>query len=201
MKHRQLKIHLDKSNPLLTRGLPPYLLRNGQTTFTPIDFKPLSDRFTKERIYTADQQLESLEAFLDKPKSPRVLCITGAVDDSQAKVLAAHLVQRHNAAKKLDANPRWSALYGGFETLVDEYQDAVKQPPSMIVISNLTPGSTNHRLERARDILDYFQDIPRIVVAAGEDPISFMAFRLRCEVHGIAYFSADAIKQSKVVEI
>lgn len=197
MRHKQLKIKLAKGEAI-NRGLPQYLLRGVPPMFTPMDFKPLSERFTKDKLYTADMQLDSIQAFMDAPKSPRVICITGAVDDSGAKALAAMLVQRHNEVRKLDANVVWSALYGGFETLVDDYKDSFKQKPTMVVISNLTSASTNHRLERARDILDYFQDVPRIVVAAGEDPISFMAFRLRYEVHGIAYFSADAIKQAKV---
>lgn len=200
MKHNQLKIKLDTA-PALNRGVPPYVLRGGVATFAPQDFKPMSDRFVKDRLYTAEQQLESINDVLEKPKSPKVICITGAIDDREAKILAAHIVQSHNRKLGLKANPTWTALYGGFDTLVDEYKDTFKLKPSMVVVSNLTPSSTNHRLERARDILDYFQDVPRIVVASGEDPISFMAFRMRFEVHAIAYFSSVAIRQSKVEAI
>jgi hypothetical protein len=70
----------------------------------------------------------------------------------------------------------------------------------MIVLTNLTDKSTNQRLEKARDIIEAYPDVPRVIVASGQDPISFLSTRLRVPVHGLAYFS-EAIVKARVTVI
>ena len=80
-------------------------------------------------------------------------------------------------------------LTGGFEN------KSLNAEPSLLVITGLTPNSTPVKLEKARDLLEKHSNIPRIVVMAGEDPITFFMTRLYYSVNSIYYHSSALVKQ------
>jgi hypothetical protein len=70
-----------------------------------------------------------------------------------------------------------------------------QEQASLLVLSNLTPNSTAAKLEKTRDMLEFYADIPRIVVIAGEDPITFFSRRLFWRVNNLFFLSSSLVKR------
>jgi hypothetical protein len=71
--------------------------------------------------------------------------------------------------------------------------------PSMLIISNLAENSTAMKIEKCKDLLEKFPNIPRVVVVAGTDPVSFAATQLHVPAHGICYISSALSKSVQQV--
>jgi hypothetical protein len=146
------------------------------------------------RFVEPQTQDKSLAMFLKDTRTPMIYGVSGNPDDSKAKYFAAYLIAAHMKALGTDANPVWATLYGGFD---NPYMNDDKAAPTMLVLCNMTPNSTTLKLEKARDLITKFADIPRIVVAAGMDPMSFLTTRLHVPIHGICYL-AEGLMKSRV---
>ncbi|QDH83417.1 hypothetical protein [Achromobacter phage Motura] len=182
------KIEIKTKHPLI----PGYVFRQAPFKWDPIIFSLESEKLKSALIEPAGQD-ESLELFLNSPMAPMLYSVSGAPDDAKALYFAAYLMA-HHIKHVPNANPVWHSLYGGFSNpLLDKARDG-NLLPSMLILTNLTPTSTGSKLEKARDLLTHFQNIPRIVVSAGIDPISFFATSLHLPVNGFAYFSEALIK-------
>jgi hypothetical protein len=171
--------------------VPGSVWRQSAFKWDPKPFATMSDELNEKFIEPSVQD-SSLVRFIKKPHQPMIYGVAGNPDDSKAKLFAAYLVDIHCKRLKGDANPWWINLVGGFD---NQWLDPQRPRPSMIVLTNLTPQSTNQKLEKARDILETYPDVPRIVVVAGADPLSFLATRLHVAVHGLAYFCEALVKQ------
>lgn len=159
-------------------------------------FVPEDERLDQKKFIEASTQLQGLEDFVEDSKSSMIYAVSGSPDDAKARYFAAFLVQTHINQLKSDANPLWVPMYGGFD---NPYMERDFARPSLLVLSNLTANSTNLKLEKARDLLEKYDTVPRIIVSAGIDPMSFMATRLFMPVHALAYFSESLFK--KKVEV
>ena len=74
-------------------------------------------------------------------------------------------------AKKLFAPPLWYRVYNGYKNpILDE-----KQNPCMLIISNVfdDSGHNTNKIDKLRDVLDAYDNIPRIVITSSKDPIAF----------------------------
>lgn len=180
-----------KLSPLVRECVPGHVFRISSFRFDPMPFGVESQRLN-ERIIEPSVQRKSLEAYIEDPLRPSIYCVSGNPDDVKAKYFAAYLVQEHI---RVCPEPRveWYPLYSGFNNPLVE-RDRNLGSPSLIVLTNLTPASTPQKLEKARDVLERFPDVPRIVVCAGMDPLSFMATRLYSPVNFLAYFSEALVK-------
>ena len=158
--------------------------------FDPAGFIPESPRIEK-KIVEASAQTKSLTSFVQDPTRPMIYIVAGNPDDSKAKYFAAYLVAVHVQRLQVKSNVVWDVLHGGWDNLTLK-----AEPMSMLVLSNLTDQSSKVKLEKARDLVEKWSTIPRILVCAGEDPISF-ATRMRIAAHGIAYFWS---KNNKMVQ-
>ena len=149
----------------------------------------------ENKIIESSVQIESLEQFKANPAAPMIYVIAGNPDDSKAKYFAAYLAYLHKLKLATRADVHWEAIFGGFDNSL------IKKDiePSMLIISNLAENSTAVKIEKAKDLLERWPNIPRIVVCAGEDPISFAATKLYVPCHGLAYFSSSLSK--KVQEV
>lgn len=189
-----------KSSVALRGIVPGAVWKQSAFKWDPMTFacesEKLHEKFIEPRV-----QNDSLLRFMKEPDLPVVYGVTGNPDDSKAKLFAAYLVQLHQQRLGLKANVVWHTMYGGFNNpLLKEYDPVDgKADPTMLVISNLTPNSPGLKLDNARDLLERFENIPRIVVAAGEDPMSFLTTRLFSPINALAYFSESLIR--KKVEI
>jgi hypothetical protein len=189
-----------KPSVSLRSVVPGSVWKQGPFKWEPTTFACESEKLN-ERFIEPRTQNESLLRFMKEPDLPIIYGVTGNPDDAKAKLFAAYLVQLHQQRLGLRANVVWHVVYGGFDNpLLKEY-DAIdgKAEPSMLVISNLTPNSPGLKLDKTRDLLERFENIPRIVCAAGEDPLSFLTTRLYSQINALAYFSESLVK--KKVEI
>jgi len=185
-----------RQNPLLRSIVPGHVWKCGAFRWDPIAFGVESEKLN-DRIIESRVQDQSLLSFIEDPAEAVVYGISGNPDDTKAKLFAAFLVSIHLEKLGHKANVVWHTLYGGFDnSLLREYDPIDgKSDPTLIVLSNLTPASTNVKLEKARDLLQRFVNIPRLVICAGEDPLSFLTTRLYSEVNALAYFSENLVKR------
>jgi hypothetical protein len=133
------------------------------------------------------KQCRGLEKVLENPtRANYVMGISSFPSDARAKHLAIQILKvgcEHWARRKAlrtgtvgRSMPYWHRVFGGFN---DDLRDRkLDERPCMLVISNVNAASSAYKLEKVRDILEQFNDIPRIVVMSGLDPTTFFATRL-----------------------
>lgn len=182
-----------KRTTILRASIPGSVWRQAPFRYVPRTFGVESERF-KEKFIEADDQRTQFAEFLASPALPWIYSVSGNPDDLKAKYFAAYLAQQHIKALGTRANVVWEVMYGGFNNPLLT-TDTARSRPTMLIISNLTPTSSNNRLEKVRDLIEFYSDIPRVVVSAGEDPLSFVATRLHLPVHGLAYFLDGMIRR------
>jgi hypothetical protein len=151
-------------------------------------------------LFDAKVQKEGLLAFLNNPVLPMTYIVTG--EEGMAEYFAAFLTQAHLERLGPAANVEWDRMYNTYTNRLFKTYGERPNPdtdPTMIVLSDLSPVSSETALGKTRDILSRFSDIPRIVIAAKEDPISFAATRLYAKsINAIAYFQNPMIKSIEV---
>ena len=139
----------------------------------------------QNKIVEASVQERSLKDFETNPKLPVTYVVSGNPDDVDARYFAGYLAQIHIQALGVNSVVRWVTTVGTFEN------PALKENPTLLIISNLTPRSSNLKFEKTRDLIEVHKNIPKIIVVAGEDPLSFAATRLHSPCHSIAYFGSQ----------
>lgn len=192
----------DKTTRALTnRGLPKDMLRARPFPLEQhlITIESKVDGIKTRRVPKISQILH-LEKFMQHPfVAPQIISISSFPNDGKAKMLAAYMMQTaynsHIAGRfRLTKNrqlPLWHTLYGGF---YDELRDGKKdEKPSLLVLSNITHMSTQVKLEKLRDLLEKYNDIPRIIVSTNEDPITLANTKLLISVN-TAFYLATARK-------
>lgn len=194
MRLSRIKIKLPPRNKLLETGvdIPGYVWQQPPFTFEPQPFIP-SHPDLQQKVSDVDTQIRSYAAWSNGEFRNGVYACASEPNDSKALYFAAHLValwaQREHQSKRIIWHPIRST---GFRNdLIDN-----EEPCDLLVLSNLTPNASPSKLERTRDLLIHYSTIPRIVVIAGEDPISFFARRVYFKLNGLFFFSSKLVKRS-----
>lgn len=187
----RIHIKLKPRERFLVRGVdvPGNVWQERPFNFNPIDFAVGGERL-HEKIFDAEVQSTSLARYFEDPRRPLNYGVASAPSDAQAKYFAAYLVQYFldNAPPNLVV--RWEQLYG------DSFKNpALDLEPSLLVITGLTPNSSATKLEKARDLIEKHTNIPKIVVIAGEDPVTFFSTKLYSPIHNIYFHSSALIKR------
>lgn len=186
------KIDMRHPATMVKHVVPAHVFRCGVFKFAPktfaVESEALNNRFVEPSL-----QVNSLRMFMENPRTKMIYGVAGNPDDLKAKYFAAFLVAEHIKALGLKSNVVWAPLYGGFDNSLME--DQGKEAPTMLVLTGLTPNSTNIKLEKARDLIEKYSEIPRIVVIAGMDPLSFLSTRLYVPANGIAYLAESLVRQ------
>lgn len=173
--------------------VPGSVFRQPPFKWTPTPFAVEHEKFDGKFV-GENLQKASLKAFVSDPSFKGIFCVAGNPDDMMAKYLAAFLVMKHQQAFP-NSMVKWEQLYGGFENkLIKEPVDGL----TMLVISNITPDSTPVKLEKARDLLEHYNNIPRVVVAAGCDPISMLCGKLHVPINGMVYLQGKTFNSMVV---
>lgn len=190
----RIHIRLKNRERFLERGIeiPGHIWQERPFNFNPLDFAVGGDRL-KEKIYAAEVQAESLNRYLENPRLPVIYGCGSAPSDQRAKYFAAFLVQTFLERAPPNVTVKWENLTSSFDN------PALSSEPSLLVLSGLTPNSTPVKLEKARDLLERHNSIPRIVVVAGEDPITYFSTRLYSAVNNIFFHSSTLVK--RLVEV
>lgn len=189
-------ITLSKTNSDVLRSVVPgWVFRQPPFQYRPQAFAIESDRLNT-RIMSSDIQKNSLRQWIKNPTSPINFCVAGSPDDGKAAYFAAYLLYLHIKHLGAHAVPVWETLYSGYENPSVMSRSENLGAPTILVIHNLSSSSNNSKINKAQDLIVRFPNIPKIIVAAGEDPISFMSMRLYKAVQGVAYFSESIVKRS-----
>lgn len=183
-------VKLKNRDRFLERGIdvPAYIWQERPFAFVPQDFALQSERL-KEKVFPSEVQTESYERFIESPQDNNIYGVASSPSDQRAKYFAAFLVQNFIERTPPNISVRWENLYSNFNN------QAMDVKTSLLVITGLTPNAMPVKLEKARDLLEKHHNIPRIVVIAGEDPITYFSTRLYSSVHNIYYWSSAIVKQ------
>ena len=192
-----IKIQFEKDieKLMLSRGLDKLVLANKRTTFDLEDsltpFKPTVDS-VKTKPISFKKQLDISKRLLDHPlRGSGVYVLNSFPTDLRAKLMAAvimnkacedHRDQAPHQRKGLSA-PLWIRV-NGFNDF-NQIANIKEQRPSLIILSNITDSATPQKIERLRDIIDTFDNIPRIVVTTGPDPLTFMMRKVQYPLAGV----------------
>jgi len=175
----------ERQKLLISRGVPgqditPRALNSSVSEFL-TKMEPNIPRVLP-KIIPVSRQYKALARVLEHPlRSSYTLCVGSFPSDLRAKYLAqlimnaavdAHLANRRPGRSM----PLWHRVYGG---LSDPLRDKpISDMPCMLIISNVNDSSSNYKIEKVRDLLEKFSDIPRIVVTGGEPPCDLFANKL-----------------------
>lgn len=186
-----IKLNPDNLSILKGRGLNWSVLTQKHFTFSPVSFTSEIEGL-KPRSFTRQKQLGMMEDFLATPFAPRNFCITSAPNDGMAKLLAAWMMQHALERRPVHSSlPLWIDLLGGF----DNKYVTNKVGASLLVLNNVGTDSTQPKMEKLRDIMETYTDIPKIVVAHGCDPYMFFQRYLYLPLNGLAYITTSAVKR------
>ena len=188
----RVHIKLKAREKFLMRGadVPGYVWQERPFNFAPQDFAVGGDKL-HEKIYDSDLQSNSLARFMANPQSPQIYGVASAPNDARAKYFAAYLVQLFLENAPPNLTVKWEPLYGNSFA-----NPTLDSEPSLLVITGLSPNCSNTKLEKARDLLEKHHGIPRIVVIAGEDPITFFSTRLYQSVHNLFFHCHALVKRT-----
>lgn len=196
------KFDTQRQKILKSRGVDGYAFSLARSPFTVEDafvrIKPqvesLPDDFVLRSISTA-KQTNNLRKILNNPlRSSYIAAIGSYPSDTRAKVIAVNIMNAAIDAQiagkhRGRAYPLWHRLYGGY---YDALRDAKEtQPISMLVITNVGVDSSQTKLEKLRDLLEQYDNVPKLVVVNGVDPVTFFAEKVRLPLNYAFYCSAE----------
>lgn len=137
----------------------------------------VANRFISESL-----QLTKIKKIFKKPLFGNyVLTISSFPSDTLARNVGIYLMglalesyyqKREQAGSnkiKRASLPLWHRIYGGWDDKLLKH----KENPCMLFISNVTDTSTVTRKERVRDLLETYEDIPRIIITSPTNPLTF----------------------------
>lgn len=181
---------------LIGRGLPKDIVRSRPYTLDQhvISIDSQVEGMRARRL-PKKRQIAYVERFIERPfLGPIVFSIASFPNDGKAKLLAAHLMEatykahisgkfRATRSKQL---PLWHTLTGSY---YDILRDSKELRPSLLILSNITSMSTPVKLEKLRDLLELYNDIPRVIVSTNEDPITFSNTMLLLPINYACYLA------------
>lgn len=187
----------EKALPLLkNRGMNRSVLAQRPFDFRPVSFTSQVEGL-KPKLFTAKRQIDWFEDFLDDPFKPRNYCLVSAPNDGMAKMLAAFMMQHALArSDSRTALPLWHDLTGGFTNPLLSEGSNKAIGASLLVLNNVGATSTQPKLEKLRDVLETYTDMPKVVVATGCDPFAFFTKYLYLPIHALAYMTTNIVKKS-----
>lgn len=140
------------------------------------------------------RQSDMLTDLLENPlRGNPIIAIGSHPSDQRAKLLAVNIMYRailyqdkfYATQRGRQEYPLWHKVYGG---LRDELRDdGLPGRPSMLIYSNIDVHSTNYKLEKLRDLLEKYNDVPRVVIVAGCDPVEFFGTKIHLSVSKAFY--------------
>lgn len=192
----------DRQRLMKSRGVDGYAFSLARSPFQAEDafvrIRPqkiewLPEEFDVKSI-SIRKQIGWLNGLLARPfKGNGIVCIGSYPSDTRAKVIAANIFSNaidHQMQGKMrgKAYPLWHRLYGGYSDSLRDLKE--RDPCSMLVLSNVGADSTQAKLEKLRDLLEIYDDIPKIVIVNGVDPVTFFADKVRLPLRGALYIDS-----------
>ena len=197
---------------LIQRGVPKSVLASSDVdigrSICPIEIS-YAHRISTIR---SSAQLKVLEKTLKKPLKPFLYVIAGKADAELAKVAALSLMDsyltkcmKHNEnITHMDDKmrlPIWHTLYSTLTDSMRDHKDWMSTLglPGFLVLETLYENSSRGRLDKARDLLSMFSDIPRVLIVVGQDPISYCRTVLYNNPNKVLYFEDNFELQTQQI--
>ncbi|QJT70866.1 hypothetical protein GR7B_00068 [Vibrio phage vB_VcorM_GR7B] len=136
---------------------------------------------------SAKEQLKDFDTVMRNPLAvPYTMCITGQLSDLRAKMVAAKI-----ALRALELEPDayhkiwWHHLTGSYKDKLRDHSFPSHKKPKLIILCNFPLSdekdehATQQKIEKCRDILELYSDVPRILISCGLDPVKVFSEKLR----------------------
>lgn len=168
---------------LVSRGLPPAYTGRGEIG----NFKAIAVQRGKNKIkeIKINEMRRCYKRLIAKPfSSDYVVAISSTPTDKQAMTMASEIFK--SALEEEKPGRRTICMNSSYREWWDK-----KGKIGLLMIWNITADSTPFRLERVRDMLTTYSDIPRIVVVGGTDGLTFFDTKLYHPLTACIHFSND----------
>ncbi len=175
IEKKNIRIALPNS-PALKSIVPGFTWSQRPFDFRPKTFYLDHPSLDTSKFFEKDLQINSLENWNKDCGVPRIYVCTSSPEDLPARYFAAYLVNIF-----INKYRGSSVVWKESSNLENIYS------PSLLVLSGLCIETSKYRLEKVRDLVVKYYNIPRIIVGAGTDPITFAKAYLRIPVNGIFY--------------
>jgi hypothetical protein len=191
-----------------SRGFPGQDSIPKRTKFDVIDYLVSMEPqvpMTKSKPVSTKKQSDKLASILRKPykKLPYVLGISSYPSDSRAKYVAQVVMSAAIDAYQADRRrhgarglPLWHRVYGGLRDPLRDNEN--REKPSMLIISNIHDESSSIKIEKVRDLLEIYGDIPRIVVSGGQPTADLFSYRLSYPLNAGLYIGPPNLIKEQV---
>ena len=161
----------------------------------------------KPKSISKNEQTAMIERIIDNPfHAPYICCISGKPNDLKAKLLATYIMQsalmkQANKSKLPEKTQKYLSDKGQpiFSNVMGWSTNALldhKEKPSLLILANVPQGMTQYKQEKLRDLLEMYSGIPRIVVTANHDPLTFFNGSLFMHLNACCYLTNSMVKKS-----
>jgi hypothetical protein len=146
----------------------------------------------RESKITKNQQLDAFEQALTEPlDKPGTWIIGSKATELRARAATLTLFRAalNQYRKNGDSNfsyPLWHIVFGGYK---DTLRDAsIRDNTCFLVIDNVAINSTSDKVEKIRDLIAMYPNIPKVVIVSGANPIQYSQEVLHVSISGLLYF-------------
>jgi hypothetical protein len=177
------KIDLAKISPtaramMVARGAPERSLR-GVVDLANKRMVVPSMHASRQQPITATVQMRQYSKSFEDP-SGSWLMVVGSRDDEDSTIVAALGLMLRATIKSVTAPTKyhrpffWRVFGGNYDKIRqnEEYRTSISKV-GMLLLSNIAANSSPEKIEKARDLLAIYSDIPRVVTVVGCDPLVF----------------------------
>lgn len=181
----------------ISRGLPEALLRarpfNLEDYVCAIDSQIPGQRpqrigkLAQTVAYAGVKAAPHLEPYIycigETPGDTRAKCVAGSLMESAYNAQLGGGVRHITQGQQL---PLWHTVNGSYR---DVLRDGSGDSPSLLVLSGIAHDCTATKLEKVRDLCEQFATIPRIIIIAGGEPLTWANSRLHLGIQHALYLS------------
>jgi len=158
-----------------------------------LDDSTVIDSKHEKRIVPSATQLSKFKRSWDNPSGSWLLIIGSDIDEDYSMVAAIGLMWQSTIkhAQNPLSYPRpflWRLFGGNYDRLRqnDEFRTGIGNI-GLLIMSNLAENSTLDKIEKCRDLIAMYSDIPKVVVVAGCDPLVFSTEKLHINPTRVLY--------------
>lgn len=170
---------------------PPFMLKDNILNIMVADSKG-------HRQHGKQRQHADYKEVWDNPfGAAYTFCISSTPGEIMAQMVAMRLFLRATsiAAKEDLGQPLWHSVYGGY-SVKDRLQNEPRDHTiPFLILGNVPTDATPVKIERLRDILTRYSNIPRVIVTSDGDPIEFMLGTLKMPVNFALHLGAKREKR------
>lgn len=177
----------ERANLLISRGVSGQDIVPSKLQFDLFEFlvrMEIAVPGTSSKTISVGKQVRNFSYLLEHPlRGSYTLGISSYPSDLRAKFCAQHLMSAAISyylanRKKFGARsmPLWHNVYGSYKDSLRDHPRS--ESPVMLIIGNLHDEASSTKIEKTRDLLEMYSDIPRIVVSGGQPTCDLFAYRL-----------------------